>query len=228
MPITKTSEKTVEVNVLHDLATCLERRGFRVTIVAPTQREERRFGFDDIFDDLPSGHIIALQFKRPEVASATHAKFKIDFDQLRVLRHNFVNRDEAFYVFCPYPTIAEFRRMRQDLLNQTTIVDIRTDNIPLIVNFNLKTVKVNKTNPLDIRFTRRRDYVIPRQVEVASNLCHNFFTRYFGRSNKPHNENLDDKNHDKDSEIINNKKIKYNLKGTYLVHISKIRSRSRR
>ena len=52
----KTSEKTVEVNVLHDLATCLEENNFKITIVAPTQNEELDLGFNPVlFFDLDDG-----------------------------------------------------------------------------------------------------------------------------------------------------------------------------
>lgn len=224
MPLTHTSEKTVEVNILHDLATCLENWGAKVTIVSPTQPEERDFGFDDIFDSLPSGRIIALQFKRPEEHSPTHAKFKIDFSQLRVLRHNFVNRDEAFYVFCPYPTIAEFRKNRQNLLDKTIIVDVRADNIPLIVNYNLKKVLIDRTNPLDVTFRKRREFVIPRPVYSARHLCPRF-GMHLGKYLRPEKEDSENAKYEKDDEAIQNKKIKPNFRGTYLVHIKHNKSR---
>jgi hypothetical protein len=122
----ETSEKTTEVNTLSDITSLIERISKRkVTIIAPTQRDEADLGFDEIIEDLPSGRIIAFQFKRPYFTPSIPgcSRFYLDTQQLQRLLGNF-SRREAYYVFVPYPLNSDFVQNRQHLLNDAIALDV--------------------------------------------------------------------------------------------------------
>lgn len=126
--IHETSERTIENNVLIDLSNWIRFHLHRqVTIISPTQRQERFFGFDDIIEGLPPGITVALQFKRPYPYDSRRlsnfAKFIIDTSQLQILLGHF-NTREAYYVFVPFPTTNEVISNRSNLLNAGVIVDV--------------------------------------------------------------------------------------------------------
>jgi len=126
--ILDTSEKTIENNVLADISQVIRSRLHRqVTIISPTQRQERNLGFDDIIEGLIPGITVALQFKRPYSYNSgrlsNFAKFIIDTSQLQtLLRHFYPN--EAYFVFVPFPTTNEIIRNRSGLLNAGVVVDV--------------------------------------------------------------------------------------------------------
>jgi hypothetical protein len=196
----KTSEKTVEVNVLHDLATCLERNNFKITIVAPTQNEELDLGFDEIFSDLPSGKILALQFKRPEERNNIEANFHISIPQLRTLRHNFPNRNEAFYLFSPFPTIDQFRNARQNLLESSSIVEIHDGALNTHTRQQSRTVVVNMTNPIRSKVTDHGSFSHITQIQRASELCPGINEQRWGRKfNNPSKDKDENGSNDRDN-----------------------------
>jgi hypothetical protein len=121
----ETSEKTTEINTLSDVTSFIEKTSKRkVTIIAPTQNEEMKLGFDEIIEDLPSGRLVAFQFKRPYFTPSipTCSRFYLDTQQLQKLLGNFFPR-EAYYVFVPYPFNSDFVRNRQRLLYDAIAVD---------------------------------------------------------------------------------------------------------
>jgi hypothetical protein len=230
----KTSEKTVEINVLHDLATCLEENNFKITIVAPTQNEELDLGFDEIFSNLPSGRVLALQFKRPEERSDTEANFHISIPQLRTLRHNFPNRNEAFYLFSPFPTIDQFRNARQNLLESSSIVEIHDGALNTNTRQQTRTVVVNMTNPTISRITEHGSFSNITQIQNASELCPGINEQRWGR--EFHNPSKDrdedgsgkgDNGSDEDGSITKTsrrgrkgkKKTESSNSGIYFIHI---------
>lgn len=121
----ETSEKTTEINVLSDVTSFIEQHSQRkVTIIAPTQNDEKDLGFDEIIEDLPFGRTIALQFKRPYCLPSIKecTRFYIDTNQLGKLLDNFSPR-EAYYVFVPYPFTSDFIHNRLSLLHDSITVD---------------------------------------------------------------------------------------------------------
>ena len=128
--LTETSEKTTEINTLSDLTKLIESLSrSRVTIISPTARDERYFGFDEIVEGLPAGQVLAFQFKRPlSMKRPPHCvRFIIDTWQLRTLLNSFFPQ-EAYYVFVPYPLNSDMIKNRKNLLRDTIAVDIY--NIP--------------------------------------------------------------------------------------------------
>ena len=119
------SEMSLETNILHYLANCLERRrGLAegaVVPVSPTQHEEHTLGFDAAVG-LPPGRYVVLQFKRPaRWAGRGSACFKIGDEQaLRLLRYP---RGSAFYVLPPVHTNAEIAGFGRCLLRRACMVD---------------------------------------------------------------------------------------------------------
>jgi len=126
--IDETSEKTIENNVLADFSNWIHFHLHRqVTIISPTQRQEKSIGFDDIIEGLPAGLIVAFQFKRPYSYSSTRysnfAKFIMNTSQLQILLSHF-NPTEAYYVFVPLPTTREVIMNRSNLLNIAKCLDV--------------------------------------------------------------------------------------------------------
>ena len=170
-----TSEKTVEINVLHELISCLE-NGLKksITAFAPTQLEEKELGFDEIIDGLPPGRILALQFKRPQEHSTgvDFAKFSINSDQLRTLLQKFPHTGQAFYVFSSFPTTEEFVRERKQLMQRTVAVDIH-DFEPFSGTRQLRsTVKIEKRT-CDVRIAHNRTYHQIMKKYTMKSLCEN-------------------------------------------------------
>ena len=191
----KTSEKTVEVNVLHDLANCLE-ENYKITIIAPTQNEELDFGFDELFSNLPSGRILALQFKRPEERNNSEANFHISMPQLRTLKANFPNRNEAFHLFSPFPTIDQFRNTRQNLLESSSIVEIHDGALNTHTQQKTRTVVVNMAVPTTARVTEHGSFSHITQIQRASELCPGITEEEWGREFK--NPDKDDEENNSD------------------------------
>jgi hypothetical protein len=123
--IRETSEKTIEINTLSDVSSFIERFSRRkVTIICPTQNDEKHLGFDEIIEDLPSGQVVAFQFKRPlpTQRDPTCTRFILDTKQLQKLLDNFYPA-EAYYVFVPYPLNADIVLNRNRLLQDADAVD---------------------------------------------------------------------------------------------------------
>lgn len=230
----KTSEKTIEVNVLHDLATCLE-ENFKITIIAPTQNEESKLGYDEIFSNLPSGRILALQFKRPEERNESEANFHISIPQLDTLRRNFRNKNEAFYLFSPFPTIDQFKNARKNLLESSSIVEIHDGALDTlacqkigIVAVNTLThqktgtVAVNMTDPTKSRVTKRGSYSFITQIQRASQLCQGITKKAWGRKFPNPNEVVERENITENMKLVEEekkKKTESSNSGTYFIHI---------
>lgn len=122
----ETSEKTTEINTLSDVSSFLEiHSGRKVTIICPTQNDEKDLGFDDVIEGLPSGQVVAFQFKRPlpMQRDPSCTRFILDTDQLQKLLDNF-SPAEAYYVFVPYPLNVDIVRNRSRLLQDADAVDV--------------------------------------------------------------------------------------------------------
>jgi hypothetical protein len=123
--LSETSEKTTEINTLSDLASFIERFSRRkVTIICPTQNDEKHLGFDEIIEELPAGQVVAFQFKRPLPTRRDPActRFILDTEQLQSLLDNFYPA-EAYYVLVPYPLNADIVLNRNTLLQDADTVD---------------------------------------------------------------------------------------------------------
>lgn len=121
----ETSEKTTEINTMSDVTSFIQRiSGRKVTIIAPTQNDEKDLGFDEIIEDLPSGQVAAFQFKRPYNTPSIPncSRFYLDTQQLQKLLNNFSPR-EAFYVLVPFPFNSDFIQNRRNLLCEAMAVD---------------------------------------------------------------------------------------------------------
>lgn len=214
--IVNTSERTVEVNILHDLAKCLESKKQVVTIISPSQREENELGFDDMFHGLRAGRILALQFKKPYEKDLTNAKFHISVDQLRRLKDHFPNYHEAYYVFCPLPTTTEFVEKRETLLESSSILEIHNNSLRITSRAKSRTIEICKSNPISGKIIERRRRLPISDLELSSVLCPKFFSGIIGREFKPSG----DKKLSQEPNI--EKYNKSNLPGkTFYVHITK-------
>jgi len=121
----ETSEKTTELNILSDVTKMVEQlSGRTVTLIAPTQNQEKSLGFDEMLEGLPSGRIIAFQFKRPYSMTRPQGctRFLIDTQQLQRLLFNFY-RKTAYYVFVPYPYNSDIIQNRNTLLIDSMSID---------------------------------------------------------------------------------------------------------
>lgn len=167
--LTKTSEKTVEINTCGDLTSLIERRSRRrVTIISPTQQDERHLGFDEMIEGLPAGQVVALQFKRPYTMMRPPdcVRFVISTRQLRSLLNIFLPQ-QAYYVFVPYPLNVDLVRNRRNLLRDTITVDVH--NIPRGRKVGQKTRTVRCYPPvvtLRGRFHRMLRIADPRKFET--------------------------------------------------------------
>jgi len=126
----QTSEKTAEINTLSDLTSLIENiSGKKVTIISPTQNDERNLGFDEIVEGLPTGQVIAFQFKRPfSMKRPRHCvRFIIGTQQLQTLLNIFLPQ-EAYYAFVPYPLNRDMIKNRKNLLRDTIALDVY--NVP--------------------------------------------------------------------------------------------------
>jgi hypothetical protein len=124
--LSETSEKTLEINVLNELAayvwSCFR---LTLTIIAPTQSDEDRLGFDEIMEGLPSGRVLAVQFKRPYemVRPRDAVRFYLDTRQLNTLASNFSKR-QAYLFLTPLPKNSQVVANRLSLLKRTVALDI--------------------------------------------------------------------------------------------------------
>ena len=128
------SEAGLEVNILRYLAACIEERRRLpeggVAITLPTQREERRLGFDAA-TDLSPGRYAVLQFKRPCKPKGGAASFKLQTDQFcTLLRYPPAS---AFYVLPVVKTNRDMWDVRAGLLDRACLVDAWDLVVPLLV-----------------------------------------------------------------------------------------------
>lgn len=226
MTITETSEKTVEVNVLRDLANCLqENTGRQVTIVAPTQIEERRYGYDDILKGLPPGRTIALQFKRPYPKNSDYADFQISGRQHSTLRRKFRLPNHAFYVLSPFPTIREIMNIRSTLLNKTIVIDVQSNSILNPHRRRRRTIRIKKHPMTTVSISDHRRFTQIHDFRMADSLCHDLRSGAVGRhysggvfSDPPldYYEKIDNSDLEINDDKIAQKKMLYNLKISYL------------
>lgn len=119
--ITETSEKTIEFNVLNELAAYLwSKFGLTLTVISPTQAEEDKLGFDDVIEGLPPGQVLAVQFKRPKemIRPKDAVRFTLDTSQLNRLATNF-SRNQAYVFLAPLPKNEQVVKLRRRLLTVT-------------------------------------------------------------------------------------------------------------
>ena len=119
------SEMSLETNILHHLASCLERKpGLApgdITMTSPTQNEEADLGFDAVVGQ-PDGRYVALQFKRPNTLRSTLLSFRIPAKQVQAL--SWWPRRSAFFVLPAVKTNRDLWAAGASLLDMTRIVDV--------------------------------------------------------------------------------------------------------
>ena len=127
------SEAGLEANILRYLAACIERQRCLpeggVTITLPTQREERRLGFDAAAD-LSPGRYAVLQFKRPYEPKGGAASFCIQTDQFSTLLR--YPPASAFYVLPAVRTNRDMWGVRAGLLDRACLIDAWDLVVPLL------------------------------------------------------------------------------------------------
>ena len=169
----RTSEYTVTVNLLNDIAYRLGQHLRRhITIICPTPHEESIYGPDAIIESLPApGRVFAAQFKRPLEGKTCAATFTVREDQYNALLNNF-NRREAYYVFSPYPLTANFVAQRASVLNHSAFVAVHA--LPWLKSTASKTVKYkNPVGSHQIEITDPRKYVTVPQVSTWEDIQEN-------------------------------------------------------
>ena len=179
--IQETSEKTVEVNVLNEMAAYLVKRTRAVpTFIAPTQNMEDTLGFDEYIRGLPNGILVCLQFKRPFPLNrpANYVRFLLDTSQLQTLLGNF-QRNQVFYVFSPIPFVYDVSGMRRRLLRISLAVD--PHNIPNARKTTQKTrtVRMSRTG-FDISIADPREYQSVHNVLSLGRLCNAMLSKDAG------------------------------------------------
>ena len=131
------SEMSLETNILHHLANCLERKHGpapgSITMTSPTQNEEADLGFDAVVGQ-PDGRYVALQFKRPDPCSTTPS-FSIPAKQVRAL--SWWPPRSAFFVLPVVRTNRNLWDAGASLLDMSYMVDVwdlyaRFDEIGLL------------------------------------------------------------------------------------------------
>ncbi len=211
--IFESSEKTIEINVLAEICNFLEHHfGWQITVVSPSQRQERTMGFDEILEGLPPGLMIALQFKKPHPYSSTKlqnfAKFSLQTEQLQTLLRNF-NHDEAFFIFLPLPFTEEIIRHRRHLLEIGQTLDIY--DVP---NRN-KTAQITRTVRVSRPFSRPTMSIAdPRKFEPAEGLT----LKEWCTSLKRYPES---RNFKKSHSFLDEKKKPLKLRHVHFLHIVK-------
>ena len=132
------SEMSLETNILHHLASCLERKyGLApgdITMTSPTQNEEADLGFDAVVGQ-PDGRYVALQFKRPTPArsAAPSSKrptppgqappsFRIPAKQVQTL--SWWPRGSAFFVLPAFKRNRDLWDAGASLLDMSRMVDV--------------------------------------------------------------------------------------------------------
>ena len=115
---------SLEVNILHHLADCLERKhgvgAGGITMTSPTQNEEASLAFDAMAKQ-PDGCYLLLQFKRPSFG-LDMASFKIPAKQVRTLLQ--WPRGSAFFVLPAAKTNKDVGDAGPSLLAMSRIVDV--------------------------------------------------------------------------------------------------------
>lgn len=122
----ETSERTLEFNVLNELAAYLWMMSrLTLTVISPTQVEEDTLGFDDIVEGLPPGKVLAVQFKRPKqmIRLKNAVRFTLDTLQLNNLARN-SGRGEAYMLLAPLPLNQQVVNYRRRLLTVTIAIDV--------------------------------------------------------------------------------------------------------
>lgn len=173
--LSRTSEKTLEINVLNEFAAFTRFRYRRlVTLIAPTQPEEDRLGFDEIVEGLPPGRIVAIRFKRPyETKRGNFVRFSVDTAQLNKLAGRF-GRHQAYLFLTPLPRNHQVIARRRRLLNWTLGIDIY--DIPRLTKTSQKTrtvrVRVGGSPPSagDVEIADPRRYESINNVANAAHL----------------------------------------------------------
>jgi|GEM_PF-1716872 hypothetical protein len=120
------SEKSIEINVLNELASFLwSRYKLTTTVISPTQVEEKNLCFDDIIEGLPSGLVLAIQFKRPYAMRRPRhvVKFTALTRQLSRLSNIFLP-NEAFLFLTPLTTNNSLVSHRLGLLKITVALGV--------------------------------------------------------------------------------------------------------
>lgn len=132
------SEMSLETNILHHLAGCLERKyGLApgdITMTSPTQNEEADLGFDALVGQ-PDGRYVALQFKRPTPPSSAAPfstwptppspappSFRIPAKQVQAL--SWWPPSSAFFVLPAIRTNRDLWAAGVSLLGMSRIVDV--------------------------------------------------------------------------------------------------------
>ncbi len=192
----ETSEKTVEVNVLSDMACLLESStGRKVTIVSPTQSQENTLGFDDIIEGLPSGRAVALQFKRPfQLRRPSNAvRFIIDTQQLQRLLNNFM-AGEAFYALVPFPLTTDLLRNRAQLLELSCALDVFDIPNPRKISQNTRTIRhytgttLSGLSIIGVEVSDPWTFEGLERISTLKSLCHQLIENRIGRSTREQRE----------------------------------------
>jgi len=164
----RSSERTVEFNVLNEMAAYLwSVFGLTLTVISPTQAEEDRLGFDDIMEGLPLGQLIAVQFKRPkEMKRPKNAvRFTLDTLQLNCLASNF-SRHQAYVFLAPFPTNQQVVRYRRRLLTMTVALDVF--DIPNLYKTKQKTRTARVYTYVTLTRAPRLEIADPRKYQPIS------------------------------------------------------------
>jgi len=168
--ITETSEKTLEFNVLNELAAYLwSKFGLTLTVISPTQAEEDRLGFDDVIEGLPPGQVLAVQFKRPKemIRPKDATRFTLDTSQLNRLATNF-SRNQAYVFLAPLPKNEQVVKLRRRLLTVTLALDIF--NIPNLHKTTQKTRTVRLYTHGTLTGTPHVEVADPRRYQVIEGI----------------------------------------------------------
>ena len=125
----KTTEKSIEINVLRKLVNCLEKKlKKQITVLAPSQRLEHNVGYDELLYGLPDGMVIVFQFKRPTEPRAlrpSSTDFVVNVPQMHQL-HILFPHGCAFYIFSPFPTHLNLINEYDDILDSSIAVDVHS------------------------------------------------------------------------------------------------------
>lgn len=205
--MSKTSEKSIEINVLHKLVDCLEKKfNSQITVLAPTQRQERYWGFDDELYGLPNGRIIVLQFKRPYYGLSTRSvDFRVSVSQMCTLHDNIPWHNCAFYIFSPFPEELELVQRYGALLDRSMAIDVHAIwNQDLFRTRKIITVRLNGSGWKIVNLVSDLANVFP-----ASRFCDKHDSEEIGVKQDVFFKKLK----------MNKKNFKY-MKKIYVLHIS--------
>jgi len=162
--------------------------GRRVTIISPTQRDEKLYGFDEIIEGMPAGQVVAFQFKRPYAMKRPKhcVKFILNTGQLQSLL-NIFHPQQAFYVFAPFPLNRALIRNRKNLLRDTITLDVH--NVPKGRKTSQKTRTVRCYPPhftlrgrihRTLRIADPRKFETVKKVDSLENLTEKLIERKIG------------------------------------------------